>query len=63
MTTTTRPSRIVYEVVLSAMRKDWLISEAGTRDEAEANLIAHARQSQHPLENYRITPILRKEKE
>ena len=61
MTTTTRPSRIVYTVFAGS----YIIAEAEDREGAEALRDAHAaRNNNDPLSGrYVITPILRKEKE
>lgn len=61
MTTTTRPSRIVYTVFCGS----YIIGEADDREGAEEQRDAHAaRNNTDPLsEKYVITPILRKEKE
>lgn len=61
MTTTTRPSRIVYTVWAG----NFIVAEADDRAAAEVKRDAHATENGHdPLSGrYVITPVLRKEKE
>jgi len=59
MTTSTRPSRIVYEVRCGS----WLIGSGKDREEAELVRDAHAERTNQPRERYLICPVARKEKE